>query len=81
MQKCANKASAAVSVLITTARPVAVVGKVLEHQVEQLHRLCHLRFRHWVDRSQMRQGTHRITLRRKPQRRFSATLRDVAIAE
>jgi len=34
MQKCANKASAAVSVLITTARPVAVVGKMLEHQVK-----------------------------------------------
>ena len=39
MQKCADEAVAAVSVIITAARPVAVVGKMLEHQIEQLHRL------------------------------------------
>jgi hypothetical protein len=37
MQNSADKAVAAVSVIITAARPVAVVGKILEHQVEQLH--------------------------------------------
>src|SRR5437764_4660289 len=42
MQKSADKAVAAVSVVITAARPVAVVGKILDHQVEQLHRLCDL---------------------------------------
>jgi hypothetical protein len=46
MQKSADKAMAAISVIITAARPVAVVGKMLEHQVEQLHRLCDLGFRH-----------------------------------
>jgi len=34
MQKSADQAMAAVSVIITAARPVAVVGKMLEHQVE-----------------------------------------------
>jgi len=29
---------AAISVVIPAARPVAVVGKIPEHQVEQLHR-------------------------------------------
>ena len=47
MQKSADKAMAAVSVVITAARPMAVVGKMLEHQVEQLHRLRDLGFRHW----------------------------------
>jgi hypothetical protein len=46
MQKSADKAVAAISVIITATRPVAVVGKMLEHQVEQLHRLSNLRFRH-----------------------------------
>jgi hypothetical protein len=50
MQKSADKAAAAVSVVITTARPVAVVGKMLEHEVEELHRFCDFRFRHWLDR-------------------------------
>jgi hypothetical protein len=45
MQKSADQAMAAVSVVITAARPVAVVGKMLEHQVEQLHRLRDLGFR------------------------------------
>jgi hypothetical protein len=35
MQKSADKAMAAVSVVITAARPVAVVGKMLEHQIER----------------------------------------------
>jgi hypothetical protein len=39
MQEGADKAMAAVSVIIMAARPVAVVGKMIEHQVEQLHRL------------------------------------------
>jgi hypothetical protein len=51
MQKSADKAVAAVSVIITAARPVAVVGKIPEHQVEQLHPLCNLGFWHWFERS------------------------------
>ena len=47
MQKSADKAVAAVSVIITAARPVAVFGKILEHQIEQLYRLRDLGFRHW----------------------------------
>ena len=47
MQKSADKAMAGISVIITAARPVAVVDKMLEHQVEQLHRLCDLGFWHW----------------------------------
>ena len=42
MQNGADKAVAAVSVIITAARPVAVVGKILQDQVEQLHPLCDL---------------------------------------
>src|SRR4051794_7167287 len=34
MQKGADKAVAAVSVIVTAARPVAVIGKKLEHQIE-----------------------------------------------
>jgi hypothetical protein len=51
MQESADKAMAAVSVVITAARPVAGVGKMLEHQIEQLHRLRDLGFRHWFERS------------------------------
>jgi hypothetical protein len=43
---------------------VAVVGKMLEHQIEQLHRLRDLGFRHWFERSRSWQRTHRITRRR-----------------
>src|SRR5436190_17898474 len=68
MQKSADKAMAAVSVVITAARPVAVVGKMLEHQIEQLHRLRDLGFRHWFERSRSWQRTHPITRRRNPQR-------------
>jgi hypothetical protein len=46
MQKSADKKVAAVSIIITAARPVGIVGKILEHQVEQVHRLCDLGFRH-----------------------------------
>jgi hypothetical protein len=46
MQNSADKAMAAVSVIVMAARPVAVVRKMLEHQVEQLHRLCDFLFRH-----------------------------------
>jgi hypothetical protein len=65
MQKSADKTMAAVSVVITAARPVAVVGKILEHQIEQMHRLRDLGFRHWFKRSRSWQRTHRIT--RRPQ--------------
>jgi hypothetical protein len=51
MQNSADKAMAAVSVIITAARPVAAVGKMLEHQVEQLHRLGDFRLGHWFDGS------------------------------
>jgi hypothetical protein len=70
MQKSADKAVAAVPVIITAARPVAVVGKMLEHQVEQLHRLRDLRFQHWFEHSRSWQRTHRITRHRNPQRRW-----------
>jgi len=51
MQKSADKTVAAVSIIVTATRPVAVVGKKLEHEIEQLHRFCDLRFGHWFDRS------------------------------
>jgi hypothetical protein len=51
VQKSADKAVTAVSVVITAARPVAVVGKKLEYQIEQPHRFCDFRFGHWFDRS------------------------------
>jgi hypothetical protein len=60
MQKSADQAKAAVSVVITATRPVAVVEKMLEHQVEQLDPSCDFRFRHWFGLP-MRQRTHRIT--------------------
>src|SRR5690348_18412339 len=61
MQESADKTMAAVSVLITAARPLAVVGKMLEHRIQQLHRLRDLDFRHWFERSRSWQRTHRIT--------------------
>ena len=51
MQKSADQAVAAVAVVIAAARPVAVVGKVLKHQVEQLRRLGDLGFQHGFERS------------------------------
>jgi hypothetical protein len=46
MQKSAKKAVAAVSIIITAPCPVAVVGKKLEHMIEQLHRFCDSHFGH-----------------------------------
>jgi len=66
MQKSTDKAVAAVSVIITAARPVAVVGKILEHQVEQLHPLCDLAFWHWFECSRSGQRTHSSTRCRSP---------------
>jgi hypothetical protein len=49
---------------------VAVVGKMLEHQVEQLHRLRDLGFRHWFERSRSWQRTAPYhAAPRNPQRR------------
>jgi hypothetical protein len=61
MQKSADKAVSAVSVIVAAARPAAVVGKMLEHQVEQLHGLCDFRVRHWFERS--RSGDERTVSR------------------
>jgi hypothetical protein len=66
MEKSADKAVAAVPVVITAARPVAVVGKMFEHQVKQLHRLDDLGFWHWFERSRCGQQTQRIMGRRNP---------------
>ncbi|HEX3412906.1 MAG TPA: hypothetical protein VHT00_14395 [Stellaceae bacterium] len=41
---------------------------LLEHQIEQLHRLRDLGFRHWFERSRSWQRTHRITPTPHPQR-------------
>jgi ribosomal protein S3 len=46
MQESADKAVAAVSVIITSARPASVVGKKRVHEIEQLHRLCDFSFAH-----------------------------------
>jgi hypothetical protein len=51
MEKSADQAVASISVIITAARPVAVVGKKIEHEVEQLHRFCDFRFGHSFDLS------------------------------
>jgi hypothetical protein len=51
MQKSTDKAVAAFSIIITAARPVAVGGKKLEHQVKQLYRSCSFRFGHRLDSS------------------------------
>ena len=61
MQKSADQTMAAVSVVITAARPVAVVDEMLEHQVEQLHCLCDLSFRHWFELSTRVNEPQRIT--------------------
>src|SRR5215469_9285165 len=63
MQNRADQAVAAVSVIVTTARPVAVVGKKLEHQIEQLHRLADFGFRHWFD--PFRSGVMRVAYHRQ----------------
>jgi hypothetical protein len=51
MQESADKAVATVSIVITTPRPMAVIGKKLKHKVEQLHRFGDFRFSHWVGSS------------------------------
>jgi hypothetical protein len=52
MEKSADKAMAAVSIIVAAAYPVAVVGKNLDHDIEQLHRFCDFRFGHWFDGAQ-----------------------------
>jgi hypothetical protein len=51
MQQGADKAVAAFSVIIRAARPMAVVGKELEHEIEQLHGFCGIYLRRRFDRS------------------------------
>ena len=60
MQKSADKAMAAISVIVTAACPVAVVGKKLEHEIEQLHGFCDFRLGHWFDR--FRSGGDELSL-------------------
>jgi hypothetical protein len=47
MEKSADQAMAAVAVIVAAARPAAVVGKKLKHEIEQLHCVYDIRFRHW----------------------------------
>lgn len=54
MQKGADEAVAAVAVVITAARPVAVIREKLEHPIEQLHGFADVCFGHWFDRSRSR---------------------------
>jgi len=68
MQNGADKAMAAVSVVITAARPVAIVGKKLEHEIEQLHRFCDFRFGHRFACLRSGSQTHGITGRPNPHR-------------
>jgi hypothetical protein len=51
MHESADQAAAAIAVVITAVGPVAVVGKKLEHVIEQLHRFCSFRFGHRFDHS------------------------------
>jgi hypothetical protein len=46
MEQGADKAVAAFSVIIRAARPMAVVGKELEHQIEQLDCFCGIHVSH-----------------------------------
>ena len=50
----ADEATTAVSIVVTAARPAAVVGKKLEHEVEQLHRFSRFRVRHQSNRPRFR---------------------------
>src|SRR5215813_6511091 len=68
MPNGADKAMAAVSVVITAARPVAIVGKKLEHEIEQLHRFCDFRFEHRFACLRSGLQTHGITGRPNPHR-------------
>jgi hypothetical protein len=52
MQKNSDKTVAAISVVVVTAaRLAAVVGKQLEHEIEQLRGFCDFHFGHWFARS------------------------------
>jgi hypothetical protein len=46
MQKGIGKAVLAIPVIVTAARPMAVVGKKLAHQIKQLHGFGNFRFGH-----------------------------------
>jgi hypothetical protein len=46
MQESADKATTAVSIIVTAACPVGVIGKKLEHEVDQLHGFSGFRVRH-----------------------------------
>ena len=61
MQKSTDEAVAAVSVVITAARPVAVIREKLDHQIEQLHGFADVCFGHWFDRSRSRGMRQTIT--------------------
>jgi hypothetical protein len=69
MQKSTDEAMAAVFVIITAARPVSVVGKMLYHQVQQLHRFYDFRVTHWFDCSRSGHRAQCITGRRDRHRR------------
>ena len=51
MQQGADKAVTALSVIIRATCPMAVVGKELEHEIEQLHGFRGIHLRHRFDRS------------------------------
>jgi hypothetical protein len=51
MQKSADQAQAAVSIVITATRPMAVVDKMFDQQVEQFDPLCDCLFRARSERS------------------------------
>jgi hypothetical protein len=61
MEKSADKAVAAVAVIIRAARPIEVIREKLEHQIEQLHRFSDIRFKHglidpvWSDAGSIQQ--------------------------
>src|SRR5215472_15911682 len=46
MQKSTDKVMVAVSVVISSACPAAAVGKMLKHQIEELHCFRNFRFGH-----------------------------------
>lgn len=54
MQKSADKAVAPISIIVIAARPMVLVGKELEHEIEQPHGFCDFCFGHWVDRFRSR---------------------------
>jgi hypothetical protein len=74
MQESADKAVAIVVIVITAARPVAVIGKKLKHKIEQLHRFGDFRFGHWVGSS--RSGITYSAYHRPPRSRDAARLQN-----